>query len=105
MNRFKLQRMLIEPVRPLVLVCLLSLCLAACDRQGYSAALTEREQEAVERFERDRWTDVIEVYRTGTNTLRVRTRQGNETIDYWVTLSQEGEAEFVRLPIVTFGDS
>ena len=79
----------------------------ACDRSSstpsYGLSLSKREAQAVDRFKRDRWTDVIDVYRLGPNTLRVRTQQGNESIDYRVTLPAEGEAEFVRMPIVTFG--
>ena len=51
----------------------------ACDRSSstpsYGLSLSKREAQAVDRFKRDRWTDVIDVYRLGPNTLRVRTQQ------------------------------
>ena len=90
-----------------LLVCTIALAalLSACGRSGpaYSASLSAKELAAVDRFERDRWTDVIAVYRTSADVLRVRTRQGNEEIDYQVTFPAEGAPEYQRLPIVTFG--
>ncbi len=79
----------------------LLLGLSACNRG--ELALSQGEKDAVSRLERDPWTDVQRVERTGPQTLMVTTRQGEDIVAYQLirTINPEGAEEITsqRLPI------
>ncbi|TVR44742.1 MAG: hypothetical protein EA402_06270 [Planctomycetota bacterium] len=67
------------------------------------APLSAAERSAVRRLGRDRWVDVTTVRRGDGGVLIASTRQGNQHIDYRITILDDGSAKIERLPIVTFG--
>lgn len=92
------------PAMPLLAALMLAvLVLAGCQRLSPPLALSPAEEQAVERLGRDRWLDVRSLQRTESGDLVAVTQQGNQRIDYLITIDDAGAASFERLPRVTFG--
>lgn len=92
------------PAMPVIIACILALLvLVGCHRPSPPLALSTAEQQAVERLGRDRWLDVRSLQRSENGDLVAVTQQGNQRIDYLITIDDEGNATFERLPRVTFG--
>lgn len=75
----------------------------ACKHQAH---LSSREQAAVDRVLRDRWTDAKVVYRDPheRDHLIVVTQQGDEEVSYRVIMGAADEEPIIqRLPLYSFG--